>query len=162
MTKSCCFPFFFHFLKDKLANEITGASMVAQMVKNLPAMQETQVGSLGQEDTLEGEGNDNPLQYSCLENSMDRRAQWTTVGQDYSFSPLISKCTHIGICVYKCAYIKNTQMCKHIHMHRERSPVHMHAHVQTHRNPHPRKKKQIFPYTDLSPQIQLALGHFSF
>ena len=30
-----------------------GASLVAQMVKNPPAMQETQVLSLGQEDTLE-------------------------------------------------------------------------------------------------------------
>ena len=29
------------------------ASVVAQMVKNLPAMQETQVQSLGQEDLLE-------------------------------------------------------------------------------------------------------------
>ena len=29
------------------------ASLVAQMVKNLPAMQETQVQSLGQEDSLE-------------------------------------------------------------------------------------------------------------
>ena len=44
------------------------ASLVAQMVKNLPAIQET----LGQEDPLEG--NDNPLQYSCLENPMDRGA----------------------------------------------------------------------------------------
>ena len=26
-----------------------------------------------------GGGNDNPLQYSCLENSMDRGAQWATV-----------------------------------------------------------------------------------
>ena len=32
-----------------------GASLVAQMVKNLPAMQETQVWSLGQEDPLEKE-----------------------------------------------------------------------------------------------------------
>ena len=31
------------------------------------------VGSLGQEDPP-GEGNDNPLQYSCLENTMDRGA----------------------------------------------------------------------------------------
>ena len=30
-----------------------GASLVAQMVKNLPAMQETQVQSLGWEDPLE-------------------------------------------------------------------------------------------------------------
>ena len=39
-------------------------------------MQETQVQSLGQEDSLE-EGN--PLQYSCLENSIDRGAWWATV-----------------------------------------------------------------------------------
>ena len=26
-----------------------------------------------------GEGNGNPLQYSCLENSMDRGAWWTAV-----------------------------------------------------------------------------------
>ena len=26
-----------------------------------------------------GEGNGNPLQYSCLENSMDRGAWWATV-----------------------------------------------------------------------------------
>ena len=51
------------------------ASLVAQMVKNLPAMQETQVGSLGWEDPLEI-GNGYPLQYSCLENSMDRGAWW--------------------------------------------------------------------------------------
>ena len=49
------------------------ASLVAQMVKSLPAVQETQIWSLGQEDSP-GEGNNNPLQYSCLENSMDRGA----------------------------------------------------------------------------------------
>ena len=45
--------------------------MVAQMVKNRPAMQEKQVQSLGQEDPP-GERNRNPLQYSSLENSMKR------------------------------------------------------------------------------------------
>ena len=79
------------------------ASLVAQMVKNLPAMWETQVQSLGWEDPLEkgmathsslvwripwtipglgrspGEGNGNPLQSSCLENSVDRGAWWDTV-----------------------------------------------------------------------------------
>ena len=86
--------------------------LVAQLVKNLPAMQEAQVQSLGREHPLEegmathssilglprglsgkesacnagdpgsvpgsgrspGEGNGNPLQYSCLENPMDRGA----------------------------------------------------------------------------------------
>ena len=37
------------------------------------------VRSLGQEDPLEKEGHDNPLQNSCLENSLDRGAWWATV-----------------------------------------------------------------------------------
>ena len=53
-------------------------SLVAQLAKNPPAMQETQVQSLGGDDPLEKE-NGNPLQYSCLENSMDRVAWWATV-----------------------------------------------------------------------------------
>ena len=43
---------------------------MAQLVKNLPAMLETWVRSLGWEDPLE-KGKANPLQYSGLENSMD-------------------------------------------------------------------------------------------
>ena len=42
------------------------ASLVAQTVKNLPAMQESQVRCLCREDPP-GEGNGNPPQYSCLE-----------------------------------------------------------------------------------------------
>ena len=48
-------------------------SLVDQTVKNLPAMQETQIQSLDWEDFPEI-GSGNPLQYSCLENSMDRGA----------------------------------------------------------------------------------------
>ena len=53
------------------------ASLVAQTVKNQPAMQETWVQSLDWEDPLEkgrspGEGNSYPLQYSGMENFMDR------------------------------------------------------------------------------------------
>ena len=93
------------------------ASLVAQTIKNLPAMQETLVRFLGREDPLEkgqathssilgfpkwlsgkestckagdaglnsgsgrspGEGNGKPLQYSRLENSMDRGGWWATV-----------------------------------------------------------------------------------
>ena len=46
------------------------ASLVAQLVKNLPAMRETWVRSLGWEDSP-GEGKGYPLQYSGLENYMD-------------------------------------------------------------------------------------------
>ena len=53
--------------------QLEWVSLVAQMIKNLPAMWETQ-------DLISGlrrssaEGNGYPLQYSCLENSMDRGA----------------------------------------------------------------------------------------
>ena len=53
---------------------------MAQRVKSLPAMQETQVQSLGVGlGRSLGEGNGNPLQYSCLENPMDSGAWWATV-----------------------------------------------------------------------------------
>ena len=50
---------------------------MAQTVKILPAAQGTWVRSLSQEDPLE---NNTPLQYSCPENSTDRRA-WQTIVQ---------------------------------------------------------------------------------
>ena len=55
------------------------APLVPQMIKNPPAMQETQDQYLGGEDFLEKGLNGNPLQYSCLENSKDRGTQWATV-----------------------------------------------------------------------------------
>ena len=48
------------------------------VVKNLPAIQGTQVQSLGQEDLLEEEMA-TPLQYSCLGNPKDRGAWQATV-----------------------------------------------------------------------------------
>ena len=54
---------------------------MAQQIKNLPAMQESQemeVQSQGREYPLEEE-NGNPFQYSCLKNPRDRRALWATV-----------------------------------------------------------------------------------
>ena len=54
------------------------ASLVAQMIKTLPAMQETWVRSLGQEDSLE-DRMAIPLQYSGLENPIYREAWQATV-----------------------------------------------------------------------------------
>ena len=48
------------------------------MVKNLLANAEV-TGSIPGSGSSPGEGNGNPLQYSCLENSMDRKAWWATV-----------------------------------------------------------------------------------
>ena len=50
-----------------------GFLYIAQLVKNLPAMQEPWVQFLGWEDPLEKDMT-NPLRYSCLENPMDRGA----------------------------------------------------------------------------------------
>ena len=51
------------------------------MVKNLPAntgdVRDT--GSIPGSERSPGEGNGNPLQYSCRENLMDRGASWATV-----------------------------------------------------------------------------------
>ena len=48
------------------------------LVKNLPA-NTGDAGLIPGSRRYPGEGNGNPLQYSCLENSMDRGAWWATV-----------------------------------------------------------------------------------
>ena len=53
-------------------------NMVAQMVKNLPAMQETQVPSLHWEDSPR-EGNGNSFRYPCLQSPLDGGAWRATV-----------------------------------------------------------------------------------
>ena len=53
------------------------ASLVAQTVKNMPAMQNTRVRSLGGRSP--GGGHGSPLQNSCLENPKDRGAWRATV-----------------------------------------------------------------------------------
>ena len=50
-------------------------SLMAQMVKSLPAMWKTHVQSLGQEDHP-GDRSGNPLQYFYLENPMDGVIWW--------------------------------------------------------------------------------------
>ena len=47
------------------------------VVKNLP-VNAGDPGSISGSGRSPGEGNSHPLQYSCLENSMDRRAWWAT------------------------------------------------------------------------------------
>ena len=48
------------------------------VVKNLPA-NAGDAGSVPRLGRSPGVGNGNPLQYSCLEDSMNRGAWWTTV-----------------------------------------------------------------------------------
>ena len=60
-----------------VASDFPGASQVAQMVKNLPAMQETRVWSLGWEDPL-GEG------MATHSSILAWRIPWTEVLLGYS------------------------------------------------------------------------------
>ena len=54
-----------------------GIGQVAQMVKNANNKgDQCLIPGLGRSP---GEGNGNPLQYSCLKNPMDRGAWWATV-----------------------------------------------------------------------------------
>jgi len=64
-----CFVGFFFFLRD---------SLVAQTVK-ASACNAGDLGLIPGSGRSLGEGNGNPFQYSCLENSMDGGAWWATV-----------------------------------------------------------------------------------
>ena len=57
------------------------ASQVAQVIKNLPASAgaEGDTSSIPGLGRSPGEGKGNSLQYSCLENPMDRGAWWAAV-----------------------------------------------------------------------------------
>ena len=56
---------------------MTQVSLVAQ-IKNLPPVCETPSCSIPESGRFPGEGNGNPLQYSYLENPMDRGVGWAT------------------------------------------------------------------------------------
>ena len=70
-------------------------SLVTQMVKYLPTLQET--GSIPGSGRSPGDGNGNPLQYSCLENPTDRGASRATVhGVAKSWTGLSTHTFHIS------------------------------------------------------------------
>ena len=60
------------------SGDLYKASLVAQMLKNMPASA-GDPASIPGSGRSPGEGNGNSLQYSCLENSMDRGAWRATV-----------------------------------------------------------------------------------
>ena len=59
---------------------IQEVSQIAMVVKNTPASGDTgDMGLIPGSGRSPGGGRDNPLQYPCLENPMDRGAWWATV-----------------------------------------------------------------------------------
>ena len=62
-------------------NPNTAGFLGGSVIKNLPAnaREARDAGSIPGLGRSPGEGHGNPLQYSCLENPMDRGAWWATV-----------------------------------------------------------------------------------
>ena len=86
-----------------LIQDCCWASQVAQwwrMYLPMQEMQETQVPFLGQEDSPTV-GNSNPLQYSCLENSMDRGAWQVTVHGVAKNQTWLSNWAHTQDCCHE-------------------------------------------------------------
>ena len=65
------FSFYFSFMSLAKGLLILLASLMAQTVKHLSACNEGDLGFIPGSGRSPGEGNGNPLQYSCLENPMD-------------------------------------------------------------------------------------------
>ena len=67
--------------QEQRSRKLVGASQVVLMVKNPPANtgDARDAGSIPGWGRSPGEGHGNPLQYSYLENPMDRGAWWAIV-----------------------------------------------------------------------------------
>ena len=97
---------------------VAWASLVAQMVKNLPAVQETWVPSLYQEEGMA------TLQYSCLENPTDggawrdyspwgRKESDTTERLSLTRDPggLVCRCVVWAVCMCVCVQVCVLALC---------------------------------------------------
>ena len=78
-----------------LSYSLCEASLVSQMVKN-PPTNAGNVGSILGSGRSPGERNGDPLQYSCLENSMDRVAWWAAVHRGAKSQTQLKQFSKIG------------------------------------------------------------------
>ena len=88
-----------------------GTSLVAQMIINLPAKQEILVWSWVRK--IPGDGNGSLLQYSCLENSMDRGALVGYSPWGSSTAPLTCLSTYLALtasstCSFSLSHLLNS------------------------------------------------------
>ena len=72
-------------------------------------------GSIPGSGRSPGEGNGNSLQYSCLENLMDRGAWWATVHGVTKSQTRLNDYTHTHTCIH-CIYIAVTKFLKNLSM----------------------------------------------
>ena len=95
--------------KKKLDVWISMGLLLAQWIKDLLAMLETQVQSLvlGRSP---GGGHGNPLQCSCLENSMDREAWQVIVHRVTKSWTQLKQLSNTNICVCVLMYVTHNYM----------------------------------------------------
>ena len=75
------------------------------MVKNLPA-NAGDVALMPRSEKSAEEGNDNPLQYSCLGNPIDRGTKWATV------QGITKSHTQLGFSPWSCKRVRHDLMTK--------------------------------------------------
>ena len=68
-----------HLSKHFYIGVLTPSTLVGGSKGKESACNEGDLGSIPELGRSPGEGNGNPLQYSCLENPMDGGARWVTV-----------------------------------------------------------------------------------
>ena len=107
-------------------HKVRGASPIAQLVKNSPANAKNTRFCMKRRfnpwmGRSPGEGNGNPLQYSCLENSMDRAAWWATVHGVSKSQTRLSTHAHARGCARARAH---THTHTHTHKVREKQKLH--------------------------------------
>ena len=98
----------------------TGASQVAQTVENLPSISED-LSLIPGSGRSSGERNGNPLQCSCLENSMHRGAWPATVHGGHKQSDMVQWLTHFSLHV-AIVYLGNLSKV----VDRRHSSIHLH------------------------------------
>ena len=78
------------------------------MIKNLPTNtgDTRDMGLIPGAGRSPGVGNGNPLQRSCLENSMDRGAWWAAIHGVAKSSTKLSVCVHV--CTHTHAHTRRT------------------------------------------------------
>ena len=69
---------FFIFFNINITQRRESGFPGSSVIKN-PSANAGDTGSVPGLGRFHGEGNDNPLQYSCLKNPMDREAWWATI-----------------------------------------------------------------------------------
>ena len=80
----------------KIFLDILGFPSGSQMVKKESACNEGDLGLIPGSERSPREGDGNPLQYSCLENSMDRKAWWSIVHGVMKSQTYLSTHAHIS------------------------------------------------------------------